>query len=72
MPKNGHKLIHNFEKFTMDKCAAHLQYKWVAKDPTMPKNIVVRRAHCLEVMKQDSFVSPHNSDDEDGVQTSDQ
>ncbi len=67
--KNGHKSIQNFVKFSMDDCGAFLQYKWVAKDPTMPKNISGRRKHCLNLMHRDSpFASPHNSDDEAGVE----
>ncbi len=66
--KNGHESIHKFKKFSMEECAAYLQYKRVAKDPAMPKNISGRRTRCLEVMQRDSpFVSPHNSDEEDDI-----
>ncbi len=65
--------IHNFEKFSMDDFGADLQYKQVAKDPTLPKNISGRRMHCLDVMHQESpFVSPHHSDDEGGAQQMDE
>mmetsp|Transcript_7697 Transcript_7697/g.16613 ORF Transcript_7697/g.16613 Transcript_7697/m.16613 type:complete len:122 (+) Transcript_7697:994-1359(+) len=49
-----------------------LQYKCVANDPAMRKNIAGRRKRCIEVVHRDSpFVSPNNSDDEeDFLQTS--
>jgi len=71
--KNGDESIHYFEKFSMDECGDYLQYKRVAKDPAMSKNISKRRKHCLDVMHWDSpFGSLQNSDNKDGVEERDE
>lgn len=66
--KNGHTLILNFEKISMDDCGAYLQYKWVVIAPAMQKNICGKRKCCLDLIHQDNpFVSPHNNDNKDGI-----
>ena len=64
--KYGHERTHLFAAFkTKDECAVYLQYKKIAGDKGMPKDLEGRRARCIQWMCRESpTVSPHESDEE--------
>ena len=63
--KYGHESTHRFVSLSKDECGTYLQYKKIAGDPRMPKDLQGRRNRCLEWMNCLSpTASPHQSDDD--------
>ena len=63
--KYGYDSTHRFVGFSRDECGTYLQYKKIAGDPGIPKDLQRRRDRCLGWMNRPSpTASPHQSDDE--------